>query len=359
MPPVDPALRDGNGSGGVATLGCAMFTVVIPLYNKAGYVQRALDSVFAQTVRPTEILVVNDGSTDGGDAIARRQTDPRVRVIDQPNRGVSAARNVGLEAAGEPFVAFLDADDCWRPGFLAAMQAAIATVPGAVLYAAGFELVADGVVQRRFAVAGPPAAGPREVDYFAVSRREHPLHMSTTVVSRPAAVAAGGFPEGVAFCEDWIFWGRMALAGRVVLMPEIMADYDVGVPGQAVAAWADRYKREVLEYHRFLAGLLETHGDTAATGTRPTAAPKAADSRADYCRHYLRLAVLQRAYHGNFPAVRELWESLNLDSARLGPAATACAWIARHRAAQPAAGAALRVARALRTLATPRGPGTP
>lgn len=327
-----------------------MFTVVIPLFNKAGYVQRALDSVFAQTVAPSEILVINDGSTDGGDAIARRQADPRVRVIDQPNRGVSVARNVGLEAAREPFVAFLDADDCWRPGLVAAMQAAIEAVPGAVLYAAGFEHVADGVPRRRFAVAGPPAAGPREVDFFATCRRGHPLHMSTTVVDRSAALAAGGFPEGVAFCEDWIFWCRMALQGRVVLMPEILCDYDVGVPGQAVAAWADRYKREVLEYHRFLAALLHTQEDGAAARSTAARGLAVTDSCADYCRHYLRMAVLQRTYHGNFPAVRELWESLGLDSVGLGPLAATCAWIARHRAVQPAAAATLRVARTMRRL---------
>ena len=324
-----------------------MFTVVIPLYNKAAYVQRALDSVFAQTLPPTEIIVVNDGSTDGGDAVVRRQADPRVRVIDQLNRGVSVARNAGLAAAGQPFVAFLDADDSWRPGFLQTMQAAIAAIPGAVLYAAGFELVGAGGARLPYAVAGPPAAGPREVDFFATCRHGHPLHMSTTVVARDAALAAGGFPEGVAFCEDWIFWCRMALAGRVVLVPEILADYDREVPGQAVAAWADRYKREVLDYHRFLAGLL--HARAAAASDPAAAGPRmVTDSCAAYCRHYLRLAVLQRTYHGNFAAVRQLWDSLDLDAANLGPLAASCAWIARHRAVQPAAAALLRGARAIR-----------
>jgi len=110
-----------------------------------------------------------------------------------------------------------------------------------------------------------------------------------------------------------------------------------------VSPRADRYKREVLEYHRFLAGLLHRREGGSAQGL---AVP---DSCAAYCRHYLRLAVLQRTYHGNFPAVQELWESLGLDSAGLGPMAATCAWIARHPAVQPAAAAALRVARALRS----------
>jgi hypothetical protein len=195
----------------------------------------------------------------------------------------------------------------------------------------------------------PAASGPREVDFFAACRRGHPLHMSATVVPRTAALAAGGFPEGVAFCEDWIFWCRMALHGRVVLMPEILCDYDVGVPGQAVAAWADRYKREVLEYHRFLAALLHAREDRATTGSTAARGLAVTASCAAYCRHYLRMAVLQRAYHENFAAVRELWDSLGLDSAGLGPMAATCAWIARHRTVQPAAAAALRVARALRS----------
>lgn len=93
-------------------------TVIIPLYNKAPYIKRALDSVIAQTWTEYEVLVVDDGSTDGGGEIVSQYGDPRIRLITQANAGPGAARNRGLAEAKGEYVAFLDADDEWLPGFL-------------------------------------------------------------------------------------------------------------------------------------------------------------------------------------------------------------------------------------------------
>ena len=93
-------------------------SVIIPLYNKAPYVQRALNSVLAQSLRDFELIVVDDGSTDAGAEIVTRCRDPRVRLIRQANAGPGAARNRGLRVATGEFVAFLDADDEWLPEFL-------------------------------------------------------------------------------------------------------------------------------------------------------------------------------------------------------------------------------------------------
>lgn len=93
-------------------------SVVIPLYNKARYVRRALDSVASQTFRDFEVIVVDDGSTDGGGRIVSEIGDGRFRLVTQQNAGPGAARNRGIaEAAGE-FIAFLDADDEWLPGYI-------------------------------------------------------------------------------------------------------------------------------------------------------------------------------------------------------------------------------------------------
>jgi glycosyltransferase involved in cell wall biosynthesis len=94
-------------------------SVIIPLYNKAPYIQRALESVVTQTYANFEVVVVDDGSTDGGDEIVARCSDPRVKLIRQKNAGPGAARNRGLREARGEFVAFLDADDEWLPEFLA------------------------------------------------------------------------------------------------------------------------------------------------------------------------------------------------------------------------------------------------
>jgi hypothetical protein len=93
-------------------------SVIIPLYNKRKYVARTLDSVFNQTFRDFEVIVVDDGSTDGSPEVVRRYDDARLRMIHQANAGPGAARNRGLAEANSPYVAFLDADDEWMPGYL-------------------------------------------------------------------------------------------------------------------------------------------------------------------------------------------------------------------------------------------------
>ena len=93
-------------------------SVIIPLYNKAPYVRRALDSIAAQTFTGFEVIVVDDGSTDDGAAIVENYSDARFRLIRQPNAGPGAARNAGIAQARGEFIAFLDADDEWLPEFL-------------------------------------------------------------------------------------------------------------------------------------------------------------------------------------------------------------------------------------------------
>ena len=93
-------------------------SIIIPLYNKAPYVRRALDSIAAQTFTDFEAIVIDDGSTDGGAAIVADYPDPRFRLIRQPNAGPGAARNAGVAQARGEFIAFLDADDEWLPHYL-------------------------------------------------------------------------------------------------------------------------------------------------------------------------------------------------------------------------------------------------
>lgn len=95
-------------------------SVIIPLFNKAPYLTRALNSIWAQDFDDFEVIVVDDGSSDDGLSVARSHKDKRLCVLSQANAGPGAARNRGLAQAKAPFVAFLDADDEWMPNFLSA-----------------------------------------------------------------------------------------------------------------------------------------------------------------------------------------------------------------------------------------------
>ena len=104
-----------------------MISVVIPLYNKERYIERAVYSVLSQTFQQFEIVIVNDGSTDGSVSVIERMNNPLIRLIHQKNGGVSAARNRGIEEARFEYIAFLDADDEWKENHLE-------VIAGLVLY---------------------------------------------------------------------------------------------------------------------------------------------------------------------------------------------------------------------------------
>ena len=118
-------------------------SVVIPLYNKEKEIACTLRSVLAQTSQPLEIIVVDDGSTDGSAARVEEIGSPLIRLIQQENRGVSAARNRAMQEACGEYAALLDGDDTWEPGYLAEIERLIAAYPGCGAYATSFN-VDDG-----------------------------------------------------------------------------------------------------------------------------------------------------------------------------------------------------------------------
>jgi Glycosyl transferase family 2 len=116
-------------------------SVIVPLYNKAAYIERTLRSIAAQTVQPTEIIVVNDGSTDESPAIVQRFIDTNavgsIHLVNQPNLGPGAARNRGLSLATGKYISFLDADDEWLPTFLETSLQNLSDHPECVLSVTG------------------------------------------------------------------------------------------------------------------------------------------------------------------------------------------------------------------------------
>ena len=156
------------------------FSVIIPLYNKEAEVAATLRSALEQSLRPLEVIVVDDGSTDGSADIVAAFRSPLVRLIRQPNAGVSAARNRAIAEARGEYVAMLDADDLWRTGFLAEIAAMIERWPGCGLYATAFDIVSgEGLVPGRT----PDERGPVD-DFFTRSMSCYVAIPSASVIPR-------------------------------------------------------------------------------------------------------------------------------------------------------------------------------
>ncbi len=184
-------------------------SVVIPLYNKAQEVERALLSVINQSLAPREIIVVDDGSSDGSAAIVERVIDEHpeahILLIRQENRGVSAARNRGVHEASGNFVALLDADDAWLTGYIAEVCRLMEQYPAADAFATAFYIV-NG--KQRHRAATPNAEGYINPAEEAL-RGRYPIIPSTATLRRRLILDIGGFPEGMRIGEDQWLWVRM------------------------------------------------------------------------------------------------------------------------------------------------------
>lgn len=188
-------------------------SIVMPLYNKGGDVVRAVSSVLAQSRIDFELIIVNDGSTDNGPDLVKTIQDPRIRIIDQENKGVSAARNRGVNEACGELVAFLDADDEWYPDFLDTIFLLIKRFPECSVFATSYIYCEqDGKVQHPV-INGLPAQPWRGVfeDYFWIaSQSDPPLCSSAVVVRKNALISVGCFPVGITSGEDLLTWARLA-----------------------------------------------------------------------------------------------------------------------------------------------------
>jgi glycosyltransferase involved in cell wall biosynthesis len=190
-----------------------LISIVIPLYNKEKEVLRAINSVLSQTVKDFEVIVVNDGSTDKGPGIVRSISDPRIRVIDQDNAGVSAARNRGIEAANTDLITFLDADDEWEPEFLETILWLEREFPDCSVFATSYFFVNRDGIKSPAVVRGLPKDFQKGIlkDYFIIAAKsDPPLWTSAIAVKKSAILDVGGFPEGIVSGEDLLTWARLA-----------------------------------------------------------------------------------------------------------------------------------------------------
>ena len=218
------------------------FSVIIPLYNKAPYVRHALESVFAQTYKDFECIVVDDGSTDGSLDIVRAineemsrgkslneplsLNDGRFKIFSQANAGVAAARNNGVAASKGEYVCFLDADDWWEADFLEEMDKLIREYPDAGLYATNYVYYKPGKTH----VALKFKRGHMNYPEAYLQNEAMPVCTITVCMPRNVFDEMGGFPSGIKIGEDFLLWAKTALHYSVAFCEKPLAYYNNDVP---------------------------------------------------------------------------------------------------------------------------------
>jgi glycosyltransferase involved in cell wall biosynthesis len=190
-----------------------MFSVVIPLYNKEQYISRTIQSVLDQTFQDFEIVIVNDGSTDGSVAELEKFDDERIHLVHQDNAGVSAARNRGIEKAKYELIAFLDADDLWEKDFLETMVMLKNNYEKCSIFAVNYKIQAQDNSTKSIIINGLPEGFKKGIlhSYFQIASQSDPiLWTSSIVVKKEAIESIGGFPLGIHAGEDLLTWARLA-----------------------------------------------------------------------------------------------------------------------------------------------------
>ena len=200
-----------------------MFTVVIPLYNKELSINNTIQSVLNQTCQDFEIVVINDGSTDKGVKIVESVKDNRIRLIQQENQGVSAARNRGIKEASYDWIAFLDADDLWEVNHLEEINKMMALFPNENIYVTSFEY-SDSRAMFKHARQTPIF---KIENYFKEAVKERLMWTSVVVVNKECFDKVGCFNIKINRGEDLDLWMRLAREYEIIKSVKITAIYNI------------------------------------------------------------------------------------------------------------------------------------
>jgi glycosyltransferase involved in cell wall biosynthesis len=256
----------------VTRAGAVTFSIVMPSYNTEATIDAAIRSVLAQTRGDFELIVADDGSTDGtAGRIERFLEDGRITLIRAPHRGPSAARNAAIaEAAGE-YVCFLDSDDLWLPTYLEVMWGTLQSRPEASVAFTDAWVLFDAVkkIGRRTAMAEyRPSSMPTEPSAFLRALLEQGNFVYyAAMVRRQALEAVGAFNEGLRGPEDYELWLRLAAHGcSFVFCNEPLAVYRRR-PGQ-ITADPTTIDRALPEVYRLVVEEYDVGEDVRAVASR-------------------------------------------------------------------------------------------
>ncbi len=274
-----------------------MFSVVIPLWNKRQTVAASVTSVLAQTYRDLELIIVDDGSTDGGRDVLAGFTDPRIKIVAQRRIGPGGARNTGIRASRADWIAFLDADDLWLPYHLAELDRIRTAHRDAGLIGTAFG------ESPRCEEYQPPCAGKPRIESLNLFERavagKPCFCMSSTAIPRRTYTELGGFCAALQGQDDEYFV-RIALDRKVVASSLVTTIYRVRTGGITDATARRRLNR--IESLRDLGPVVEAIIDRYASIECPRMR-RAADR---YIEGQYRGWIRRSARTGDFSALRLL-----------------------------------------------------
>jgi glycosyltransferase involved in cell wall biosynthesis len=290
-------------------------SVLVPLYNKAVFIEATICSVLAQDYPYFELLIVDDGSTDNGVArLQARFNDSRIRIIRQANAGAGAARNRALRLAQGNILAFLDADDEWSPTHLSDLLHLASEFPRAgilatrIAYKAATKLVAENTIR---------ATCPCLIEnYFVLAAQRDAwfINSSSCAIRQDVFLKVGGFLEATPYGEDQEYWARVSLSYPMAFHPRVSAMYCVDVPNRAMSLsrWnpaepavvhtlrqyltthlAVANRRDVLDYAAWV--LMNQAASGVASGASRDVRKILSDPLLNDCRFQRRLRVLRLA----------------------------------------------------------------
>lgn len=210
------------------------FSVIIPLYNKAPYVAKAIGSVLAQTFTDYELIIIDDGSKDNSFSLALKAIEGsnNCHIYKQENAGVSVARNNGVALSQGDYLCFLDADDWWASTFLEELSKLIDEFPDAGIYGTGYTIVNETRHKTRVSPIGVESGFEKGyINYCQMYAKTLAMPLTSISVAIPRLVfdEMKGFPKGIKLGEDFLLWIRIASKYKVAFLNKPLAYYNQDV----------------------------------------------------------------------------------------------------------------------------------
>jgi glycosyltransferase involved in cell wall biosynthesis len=205
----------------------SLFSVIIPLYNKENYVEKAINSILNQTYNNFEIIIIDDCSTDLSYEIAKKNVSEKIRLIKHDkNKGLSASRNTGIVNSKAEYITFLDADDVWKPTYLEEIKSLIDTFPEAKLFATNYEEVyPNEVIILPKNNANTIESSQIIEDFFKISLGQ-PLYCACSLcVEKSVFDIVGNYNETITYSEDIDFNIRANLSFKLAYSKKALVSY--------------------------------------------------------------------------------------------------------------------------------------